>query len=112
MPVLHEESQKEMEMIQSKQRSSSLKPQIESVQIDSRDPKDVAASKIAVMLKAAGAFKAAGERSKARRTGTSLAREGTGMHATLTRIRSKKGRAIHEKFVKKKSPGSWYGPPT
>jgi hypothetical protein len=106
MPVLHEESQKEMEMFKSKsKRSSSLKPQIESVQIDSRDPKDIAAGKIAVMMKAAGAFKAAGERSEARRTGTSLAREGTGMHATLTRIRSKKGRATHEKFVKKEESG-------
>ena len=60
---------------------------------------DSKANAMAFKMKAAAAFAAAGLRSEARRTGTSLAREGTGMHATLSRIRSDKGRVKHKKFL-------------
>jgi len=76
-----------------------------SVDVDDGGFPDSKANAMAFKMKAAAAFAAAGLRSEARRTGTSLAREGTGMHATLSRIRSDKGRVKHKKFLQSMESG-------
>ena len=78
---------------------------VDKVAIDSDATSVVTAGQMALKLRAAAAFAAAGQRSEARRTGTSLAREGTGMHATLSRIRSERGRKKHRKFIASEESG-------
>lgn len=56
---------------------------------------------------AVAGFKAAGKRQQIKRTelGTALGRAGTGIHSTLSNIRSDKGRARHRKFLQSEEKG-------
>jgi hypothetical protein len=102
-------SKKEMEMIDTDAKKSNIAnnsiPSDKPIFIDSAEEKEIDLGKMAVLLKVTNAFKEAGARIEERRTGTSLAREGTGMHDTLSRIRSIKGRRKHLKFVSAENSG-------
>jgi hypothetical protein len=58
-----------------------------------------------IHLRATAAFMEAGDRAKKSRRGTTLGREGTGMHDTLSKIRSAKGRKKYIQFMQTEESG-------
>ena len=94
---------KETEMIETKQETkSSLE---HSDPVTGGKESEVRQAQRLLQMRAAAAFEEAGERAKANRIGSTLAREGTGMHDTLSKIRSEKGRRKHKKSMQTESSG-------
>ena len=87
-------------------KMASLKAGVEANKMRS-SPKPLSKAGVAAakFLAVAG-FKAAGKRQEVQRTtGTALGREGTGIHSTLSRIRSDKGREVFLKYVQSEEKG-------